>query len=727
LSGLVPLFLLFLAAVFLKSHEIREDLTERAATAVAAVGLAKNAVSVAGRDVTLRGMAFSSQDQARALVIADAVDGVRLVTNGVALPDEAKPYGFAASRDGDTIVLTGSVPDPETRAKIVAVAKTITPEVDDKMRYARGAAATFSEWAGAALAPLGSLGKGMSSLTDGALSVSGVANGLPAYNTASAMLKKLPAGLSLAKNEIVVPAISPYVWSAASDGKIVALDGYVPSDETRAEIIAAARGAMPGRQIVDRMQLGYGAAGGFAAWAKSGLATLGKLMAGRANLNDATLAIAGDAGDAAGYSAALAALKQLPTGLALGKADINPPVVAPYTWTANFDGKTVTLEGFVPSEDARAAILAAARAAAPGATIIDKMQIARGAPRDFLDVAKSALDAFARLGSGKIGLSDMQLSLSGVVKIGEAAEAVLARLKELTPGGFALRADVAAPEQHPYVFTVKKSEDGRISVGGFAPNEAARTAALAAAGAAGSSVAGGAAIATGLPATIDFNASTQLGLSALGKLKSGEMILAEDGLTIRGVGDQGSVDAIRAALSGLPAGVRIKLADLTAIAPSPPPQPAPPQPAPPQPEPPRAPAAPPPQAAPEPRRPLTAEEAACQKQMVDRLAQNTIKFKTSSDEIAAESGPLIEDLANVLKGCAGVKVEIAGHTDNVGPADFNKDLSLRRAQSVARALEGKGITADRLSAAGYGDERPIASNDTREGRAQNRRTEFVVK
>jgi len=722
LAGLIPLFLLFLVAIVLKPHEIREDLSQRAATAVAAAGLAKNAVSVAGRDVTLRGMAFSAEDQARAIAIADAVDGVRLVANGVALPAEAKPFAFAASRDADTIVLTGSVPDPETRAKIVEAARAIAPKVEDRMAFARGAAPEFAGWASAALAPLASLGKGAASLTDGALSASGVAKDMAAYQAAAASLKTLPSGMSLARNDIVVPAISPYVWSASSDGKSVTLEGYVPDEGARAEIVAAARAAMPGREIVDRMQLGNGAAGGFAGWAKAALAALGKLAFGKAGLTDASLALSGDAADTAGHAGALAALKQLPAGLTLGKAEINAPVVAPYTWSANFDGKTITLEGFVPSEEARAALIAAARAGAPGAAIVDRMQIARGAPRDFLETAKAALGAFGRLGGGKLGLSDQQLSLTGFAKIGESAEAVGAWLKGLLPGGFAMRADLSAPKQHPYLFTARKSDDGRIEIGGFAPSEAARAAALAAAHAAGSGVSGQAAIASGLPSSIDFGASTALGLSALAKLKSGEMILAEDGLTIRGLGDQGPVDAIRAALSNLPAGVRIKLADLMAIAAPPPPQAQPaPQPAPtPQ-------SAPPPAPAPEPRRPLTAEESACQKQMVDRLAQNTIKFRTSSDEIEADSAPVIADLASVLKGCASVKVEIAGHTDNVGPPEFNKDLSQRRAQSVAKALEGQGVAADRMTAVGYGEERPVASNDTREGRALNRRTEFVVK
>ncbi len=723
LPGLIPLLLLFIVAIALKPHEIREDLTERAAAAVATAGLSRNAVSVAGRDVTLRGMAFSPDDQNRAVAVADAVDGVRLVTNGVEIPAEAKPFAFAAARDGDTIVLTGSVPDPESRAKIAAAAKAIAPKVEDKLVYARGAKPGFADWAGAALAPLAWLSKGASGIVDGALTTSGVATDMAGYNSAVGALKTLPNGLTLAKNDIVAPAISPYVWSAASDGKSVTLEGHVPSDAIRAEILAAALAALPGSAIVDRMQLGAGAAGGFSAWTKAGLAALGDLAAGKASLSDGKLTVAGDALDTKRYDAALAALKQLPPGLVLAQADINPPVVAPYAWSANFDGKTITLEGLVPSEDARAEIVAAAKAAAPGASIVDRMQVARGAPRDFLDGAKAALGAFARLGSGRIGLSDMQFAITGVTKAGQAADAALAWLKGALPGGFALRTDVTAAEQHPYSFTAKKDDSGRIAIGGFAPSEAARAAALTAAGAAGSSVVGNAAIAAGLPSSIDFGASTGLGLAALAKLKSGDMILGEDGLTIRGIGEQGAVDMIRATLAQAAPGVRIKLADLTVIAappPSPPPAAPPPQPAP-------EPTPPPQAAAPAPRRPLTQEEAVCQKQMVDELARNTIQFRTGSDEIRSESVAVIMRLADVLKSCPKVKVEIAGHTDNVGEPESNKDLSLRRAQSVVNALETQGIAADRVGAAGYGEERPVASNSTREGRAQNRRTEFVVK
>ena len=79
-----------------------------------------------------------------------------------------------------------------------------------------------------------------------------------------------------------------------------------------------------------------------------------------------------------------------------------------------------------------------------------------------------------------------------------------------------------------------------------------------------------------------------------------------------------------------------------------------------------------------------------------------------------------------LKANATVKVELAGHTDNVGTRDYNKKLSQDRAQSVLDYLVQKGVSPPRLSARGYGMESPIATNDTDEGRALNRRVEFRV-
>jgi OmpA-OmpF porin, OOP family len=86
----------------------------------------------------------------------------------------------------------------------------------------------------------------------------------------------------------------------------------------------------------------------------------------------------------------------------------------------------------------------------------------------------------------------------------------------------------------------------------------------------------------------------------------------------------------------------------------------------------------------------------------------------------------IDDLAQVMKDYPDLKVVIEGHTDNIGTAEFNKELSQKRANAVKQYLVEKGINANRITAKGFGFDRPIASNDTEEGRQKNRRVEAAV-
>ena len=104
-----------------------------------------------------------------------------------------------------------------------------------------------------------------------------------------------------------------------------------------------------------------------------------------------------------------------------------------------------------------------------------------------------------------------------------------------------------------------------------------------------------------------------------------------------------------------------------------------------------------------------------------------IYFDTAKASIKAISFPTIEHVVDVMIEHADIKkVVIEGHTDNQGAYYYNKDLSSRRAQSVYRYMVAKGIDPGRLEAVGYGPDRPIADNDTTEGRARNRRVDFVI-
>lgn len=111
-----------------------------------------------------------------------------------------------------------------------------------------------------------------------------------------------------------------------------------------------------------------------------------------------------------------------------------------------------------------------------------------------------------------------------------------------------------------------------------------------------------------------------------------------------------------------------------------------------------------------------------------RLSLNdSIHFDTGRDTIKPESFPVLDQIAKLLQDHPELaKVRVEGHTDNVGGAAYNRDLSRRRAASVVRYLVGKGIAADRLASAGYGFDQPIASNDTALGRAKNRRVQFTI-
>lgn len=103
-----------------------------------------------------------------------------------------------------------------------------------------------------------------------------------------------------------------------------------------------------------------------------------------------------------------------------------------------------------------------------------------------------------------------------------------------------------------------------------------------------------------------------------------------------------------------------------------------------------------------------------------------VTFMTNSADINASFYQVLTSVALVLKEFDKTVVDIAGHADSTGPDDKNLDLSQRRAGSVSGYLAGQGINAQRLIATGYGETRPIASNDTAEGRAQNRRVEITL-
>lgn len=106
---------------------------------------------------------------------------------------------------------------------------------------------------------------------------------------------------------------------------------------------------------------------------------------------------------------------------------------------------------------------------------------------------------------------------------------------------------------------------------------------------------------------------------------------------------------------------------------------------------------------------------------------NNIYFEFESASIKEESMPVVDKVLQMMREFPTISIEIAGHTDNIGTHDFNMELSKRRAESLKNALTSRGVQAQRINTVGYGETRPLVSNDNEfEGRELNRRIEITV-
>src|SRR4029077_17087034 len=101
-----------------------------------------------------------------------------------------------------------------------------------------------------------------------------------------------------------------------------------------------------------------------------------------------------------------------------------------------------------------------------------------------------------------------------------------------------------------------------------------------------------------------------------------------------------------------------------------------------------------------------------------------INFRRNSADIKASSFPLLKEAVSVFKEYPALRVEISGHTSDEGKRDFNMKLSRKRAEAVKLFLVSAGVDESRVGTVGYGHEKPIADNETKEGKEKNRRIEF---
>lgn len=367
------------------------------------------------------------------------------------------------------------------------------------------------------------------------------------------------------------------------------------------------------------------------------------------------------------------------------------PEAKPFVWSAERDVARVTLGGSAPLPASKTRLMEAARNALGGTEVADQMNLARGAPPRFDGAATLLLDQLAKLKDGKITLSDNKVSLAGMARDLGGREAIAAALRNL-PEGFSVAAnDIKAP---PYVFQAYKDPvASTLTLTGSVPDNAVHAALVANAGRKffSEKVVDNLKASVGAPS--GFLNAVVPALGALSRLSTGTLVVSDREIKLSGDAlYEGAATQIRAGLGrDFPQGWQYRPEISVKPQPSP------------------------------------VDATVCQQLFADLLTKARIRFESGRAELSQDSLGLLDRLTETALRCPNANIEIAGHTDADGDPAGNQALSERRAQAVVDYLVRAGLPASRFAAVGYGSSQPLGSNDTEDGKAQNRRIDFVVK
>lgn len=391
-----------------------------------------------------------------------------------------------------------------------------------------------------------------------------------------------------------------------------------------------------------------------------------------------------------------------PAGLAVSIELSAPrPVLTPFTLRFLKDEEGARFDACsADTNRARDRILAAGKAAGVEGTVVCTVGLGVPTP-SWAEATAAGIAAVSELGGGSVTFSDADVTLLAAPGTPQATfDHVVGELQTALPQVFSLQATLPAAAtpvaQGPAEFTARLAEDGRLQLRGRLTDELLKTAvdSYARAKFGADQVYTATRFDPELPD--GWPIRVLAGLEALAELHHGSLTVRADSVQLTGItGNTQGRARVSQILSdklgqGKPFSVSVRYDeafDPLAALPSP-------------------------------------QECAADLNAI--LARGKITFAPGSAEIAAEAGPTMEALAEILKACPVLPLEIAGHTDAQGSTEGNLALSQARAESVRLSLQGRGAPVDAIQAKGYGEGTPIADNGTEEGREANRRIEFTL-
>jgi OOP family OmpA-OmpF porin len=493
---------------------------------------------------------------------------------------------------------------------------------------------------------------------------------------------------------VVEPPAHTVEMLRGADG--LSLIGLVPAGTDRAAIVARLERAT-GAPVSDFLDVA--ARGGSRDWAESwefGLTAVAHLPRSKVSVEAGRVAVTAAASSPEERRRLLENLARVrPEGLDLDLEVTAPrPVVAPFTlrFEAGEDGPRLVACAAATEAGAAAIEEAARGAGAPDPSC--RLGLGSPSPR-WPEAARLAVEAVSAMGGGAVTLADTEATLVAPHALDpERFDEVAGALEGALPPAFSLTAtapqEVAAAAPR---FLARVSEGG-VALAGRLPDERARDAArsLARARFPGAEVTVATRTAPGLPE--GWPQRAMAGIEALALLKEGQVRVERDAVSLTGVAASAQAEARAAGLlsRALGAGVDIRLdvsydPTLDEVVKGP-----------------------------------TATECAARIEAAQALGK--IAFDAGSDEIAETARGTVKAIAEVLRDCPPIPMEVAGHTDAQGREAMNLELSQARAEAVVEALARAGAPVSALVPVGYGESRPIAE-DTPTGREANRRIEFT--
>lgn len=506
--------------------------------------------------------------------------------------------------------------------------------------------------------------------------------------------------------ELAPPAFAVEILRNAEG---ISLIGLIPASTDRAELLETIHDANPGTEISDLLETAnFPAPEGWPAameFARLALARLPRSKISVAADRVRIIAAASSPEEKARLETELSRLAPLSLSLAL---DISAPrpVISPFTLRFLIDDEGARFDACAAgTPEGRDRILRAAVAAGLSGKATCPLGLGSPSPR-WAEAVATGIAALAEIGGGSLTFSDADITLVAAEDTPqEIFDREVGELQAALPDVFSLHAVLPEPVKidgsgdgnvGPPEFVATLSPEGLVQLRGRLPDEAVRTAtrsfAMARFGA--GVVHDATRVAEALPES--WPTRVLAGLDALAQMHQGVVVVQPDFLELRGVTGnpeaRAEVSRLLSEKLGEAANFRLgvtynKTLDPNAAPPSP---------------------------------------AECQARIGAVLSRRQITFEPGSDEIDSAAQGTLDEIAEILRRCGEIRMEVAGHTDSQGRESMNQQLSQARAEAVLDALMERRVLTSGLVARGYGESRPIADNDTEEGREANRRIEFTL-